>query len=84
MTKQIRALISVVSAITALGGLITEPAKAQSPPTTWTQVGMLSCKLNPSIGFVIFGHHLRRSSGGNSPGFPILDMLIVLENVTSN
>jgi hypothetical protein len=23
---------------------------------TWTQAGMLSCKLNPSVGFVIFGH----------------------------
>ena len=30
------------------------PAASQAP--TWTQTGMLSCKLNPSIGFVIFGH----------------------------
>jgi hypothetical protein len=30
------------------------PAAAQSP--TWTQSGMLTCKLNPSIGFIIFGH----------------------------
>jgi hypothetical protein len=30
------------------------PAASQAP--TWTQSGMLSCKLNPSIGFVIFGH----------------------------
>ena len=29
---------------------------AQAQPKTWTQVGMLTCKLNPSIGFVIFGH----------------------------
>ena len=30
------------------------PAASHAP--TWTQSGMLSCKLNPSIGFVIFGH----------------------------
>lgn len=30
------------------------PAAGQSP--TWTQAGVLTCKLNPSIGFVIFGH----------------------------
>src|ERR1700755_2041808 len=30
------------------------PVASQAP--TWTQTGMLSCKLNPSIGFVIFGH----------------------------
>jgi Protein of unknown function (DUF992) len=23
---------------------------------TWTQAGMLSCKLNPSVGFIVFGH----------------------------
>lgn len=31
------------------------PASAQAPGD-WTQVGMLTCKLNPSIGFVIAGH----------------------------
>ena len=30
-------------------------AQAQTP-ASWTQVGMLSCRLNPSIGFIIFGH----------------------------
>ena len=34
-------------------GLLTAPAVAQ---TGWTQVGMLSCRLNPSIGFIIAGH----------------------------
>jgi Protein of unknown function (DUF992) len=33
---------------------LTGPAAGQS--STWTQSGLLSCKLNPSIGFVIFGH----------------------------
>jgi hypothetical protein len=31
------------------------PASAQAPGP-WTQVGMLTCKLNPSIGFIIAGH----------------------------
>ena len=30
------------------------PAFAQSQ--SWAQAGMLTCNLNPSIGFVIFGH----------------------------
>jgi hypothetical protein len=33
---------------------LTGPASAQTP--TWTQTGMLSCKLNPGIGFIIVGH----------------------------
>jgi len=35
------------------------PADAQAPvpsPAGWTQVGVLTCKLNPSIGFIIAGH----------------------------
>jgi hypothetical protein len=31
------------------------PALAQSGKP-WTQVGMLTCKLNPSIGFIVAGH----------------------------
>src|SRR5262245_17331794 len=31
------------------------PASAQTPKA-WTQAGMLSCRLNPSIGFIIAGH----------------------------
>jgi hypothetical protein len=31
------------------------PANAQAPGP-WTQVGVLTCKLNPSIGFIIAGH----------------------------
>ena len=43
--------------ILALAVLINfQTTNAQAQPKTWTQVGMLTCKLNPSIGFVIFGH----------------------------
>src|ERR1035438_4180146 len=39
----------------ALIVMLSAPADAQSP-SQWTQVGMLRCQLNPSIGFVIAGH----------------------------
>ena len=45
----IRALFVVLAAICAT------PAAAQAPGP-WTQVGMLTCKVNPSIGFIIAGH----------------------------
>jgi hypothetical protein len=41
----------VISAV--LVGFASQ-ATGQTP--TWTQSGMLTCRLNPSIGFVIFGH----------------------------
>ena len=40
----------LLAALVALAG----PAAGQGP--TWTQTGMLTCKLNPSIGFIIVGH----------------------------
>jgi len=50
--------IWVVPLITAfaIAGLAPFGAWAQAPGQTWTQSGMLRCRLNPSIGFVIFGH----------------------------
>lgn len=45
---------STLAAI-ALVVVLAAPAESQAPPA-WTQVGMLSCKLNPSIGFIIAGH----------------------------
>ena len=35
--------------------LLAVPAHAQAPGA-WTQVGVLTCRLNPSIGFIIAGH----------------------------
>ena len=37
----------------ALIAMLVTPADAQAP---WTQVGMLSCKVDPSIGFILAGH----------------------------
>ena len=39
----------------ALIAMLAAPAEAQSPPS-WTQTGMLNCKVAPSIGFIIAGH----------------------------
>jgi hypothetical protein len=35
--------------------MLAVPAEAQNPGG-WTQIGMLNCRLNPSIGFIIAGH----------------------------
>jgi hypothetical protein len=42
-------------AVLTLVAMLSLPAVAQTPPS-WTQTGMLTCKLNPSIGFIIAGH----------------------------
>ena len=54
----LRSLILAAALLTSV-----QAAMAQAPKT-WTQVGMLTCKLNPSIGFVIFGHV-------QNPPFPV-------------
>jgi hypothetical protein len=46
-------------------------AQAQAPGQKWTQSGMLRCRLNPSIGFVIFGHQSMECQFAPSvPGAP--------------
>lgn len=40
----------------AIAGLASFGTLAQAQGQNWTQSGMLRCRLNPSIGFVIFGH----------------------------
>jgi uncharacterized protein DUF992 len=49
---------------------LAAPADAQAPGS-WTQVGVLTCKLNPSIGFIIVGHQSMecsyKPSGPNPP-----------------
>ena len=47
--------INIGSLVAALAVIFTAPASAQAPGK-WAQVGMLTCKLNPSIGFIIAGH----------------------------
>ncbi len=39
----------------ALVAIVSAPVGAQTPQP-WTQAGMLTCKVNPSIGFIVAGH----------------------------
>lgn len=43
-----------ISILSLLLIALMSPAAAQKP--AWTQTGMLTCRLNPSIGFIIVGH----------------------------
>ena len=64
-TKMLRSFILAAVILTG-----AQSAMAQTP-RTWTQVGMLTCKLNPSIGFVIFGHQSMECRFVQSPPFPV-------------
>lgn len=48
-------VVSLTFAV-AITALVPFGAWAQPQGQNWTQSGILRCKLNPSIGFVIFGH----------------------------
>jgi hypothetical protein len=53
----------------ALVAMLAVPADAQAPPS-WTQAGMLSCRLNPSIGFIIAGHQSMECSFTQNGPYP--------------
>jgi hypothetical protein len=57
-----------ILAAALLMNLLATSAHAQ--PKTWTQVGMLTCRLNPSIGFVIFGHQSMECRFVQNPPLP--------------
>jgi hypothetical protein len=44
----------------ALVAVLSAPAEAQAPPASmqqsWTQVGALTCTVDPSVGFILVGH----------------------------
>ncbi|WP_296522827.1 DUF992 domain-containing protein [Rhodoplanes sp.] len=50
-------MIKTISTLAALAAvaMLTAPADAQAPGA-WTQTGVLNCRLDPSIGFIIAGH----------------------------
>ncbi len=54
MTKTFRMTTIAVTAVLATAGFA--PIGAAQPQQSWTQVGSLACKVNPNIGFIIFGH----------------------------
>ena len=69
MMRHIRTLVQTALVVSAFSGLTADFARAQAP-ASWTQIGMLSCKLNPSIGFIIFGHQSMECRFTQSDRFP--------------
>jgi uncharacterized protein DUF992 len=50
-------LVTLILAALAASADAQTPGPSPVPsPAAWTQVGVLTCKLNPSIGFIIAGH----------------------------
>lgn len=70
MIRYVRTLVQMALLICAFSGSTMISTKAQSQPASWTQVGMLNCKLNPRIGFVIFGHQSMECRFVQNPPFP--------------
>ena len=64
----------------ALIAVLATPAGAQTP-SSWTQVGMLTCKLNPSIGFIIAGHQSMECSFAQNAQYPLQSHLGALNTV---
>lgn len=66
-----RILLSVLAALPAIFvlALLAAPADAQAPGA-WTQVGVLTCRLNPSIGFIFAGHQSMECNYAPSSGGP--------------
>src|SRR5256884_9678409 len=60
----LRSLILAAALLTSVQAAIAQT------PANWTQVGMLTCKLNPSIGFVIFGHQSMECRFNQNPPLP--------------
>jgi Protein of unknown function (DUF992) len=54
----------------AIAGIAPLAVRAQAPGQNWTQSGVLRCKINPSIGFVIFGHQSMECRFVSSPPGP--------------
>jgi len=53
MMKTLRVTAAVAAFLATTGYAPIASAQAQQ---SWTQVGSLGCKVNPNIGFIIFGH----------------------------
>jgi hypothetical protein len=52
--------VPLFAALAMFASLCGWPAAAQAPqgalPPSWTQIGALMCKVDPSVGFIIVGH----------------------------
>jgi hypothetical protein len=70
MTRYLEGSTRLGLLIFAICGLTAASTEAHAQPASWTQIGMLSCKLNPSIGFVIFGHQSMECRFTQNDRFP--------------
>jgi len=51
--------VALLTVLAMFASLCCWPVAAQpqgAPPPTWTQIGALMCKVDPSVGFIIVGH----------------------------
>ena len=63
-----RVLLVIAALMCAMLGNATS-ARAQGQ-SNWTQAGMLTCTVDPSIGFLIFGHQSMRCRFVQNPPLP--------------
>jgi Protein of unknown function (DUF992) len=66
-SNQSRRYVLVVGLLFA--ATVAAPAEAQAPGA-WTQAGVLKCRLNPSIGFIIVGHQSMECKFESGEGYP--------------
>ncbi|MCC8955404.1 DUF992 domain-containing protein [Bradyrhizobium sp. Pear77] len=61
-------ILAVLGAVCVWSGSVSSAGSQQA---SWTQIGMLACKVDPSIGFVVFGHQSMSCRFTQDPPFPI-------------
>jgi Protein of unknown function (DUF992) len=52
----------------ALTTMLSAPAEVRAQSASWTQVGSLSCNVDPNIGFILVGHQSMRCNYQPSAG----------------
>jgi len=52
----------------ALATMLSAPAEVRAQSTSWTQVGSLSCNVDPNVGFILVGHQSMRCNYQPSAG----------------
>lgn len=68
MGSEMRArILAVLCVLCAWSGSLSSAGAQQA---SWTQIGMLACKLDPSVGFVIFGHQSMSCRFAQNPPLP--------------
>jgi ABC-type amino acid transport substrate-binding protein len=65
--RMLAQILFVLGALCAWSGSVSSAGAQQA---SWTQIGMLGCKVDPSIGFVIFGHQSMSCRFTQNPPFP--------------